>query len=125
MRFECGNLKSFVNHTTVTDFTEGDKCSNCGGCCTRLLYMNSKEIKKIKTYVEKNHIKLISRNFLPESTISMICPFRDEEKQICRIYEVRPLVCRTFQCNQSVEEMNKHKAFFSARYKCVDIKSLF
>jgi Fe-S-cluster containining protein len=36
----------------------------------------------------------------------MICPFCDlaKEKDKCRIYEVRPRVCRTYICSKKVDK---------------------
>jgi hypothetical protein len=30
----------------------------------------------------------------------MTCPFRDDLNKKCLIYEIRPEICRVFQCNQ-------------------------
>ena len=35
------------------DFTNNGKCSNCGGCCSRLLWLSTKEIQAIRLYVGK------------------------------------------------------------------------
>jgi Fe-S-cluster containining protein len=32
--------------------------------------------------------------------VDMTCPFRDERNKKCLIYEIRPEICRVFQCNQ-------------------------
>lgn len=41
----------------VYDFTKDGKCSSCGSCCSRYLPISEKELKTIKRYVKKHHIK--------------------------------------------------------------------
>ncbi|MDY4772047.1 MAG: YkgJ family cysteine cluster protein [Lachnospiraceae bacterium] len=80
--------------------TIGGKCSGCGGCCSDFLPLTDGEIKRIKTYM-KEHGVGASRHLLPLSNaeIKYTCPFRDEVKRICRIYEVRPEICRVWICD--------------------------
>lgn len=70
------------------------KCSKCGDCCTNFIPITKKEVKKIKKYVEENNIKAEKRIF--ENDIYMKCPFLDMKTKQCKIYEVRPFVCRDF-----------------------------
>ena len=84
--------------TEVTDFTINGKCSQCGQCCSNLLPLSDKEIARIKAYVKKHGIKEQRHNAL--MAVDMTCPFRDERNKKCLIYEIRPEICRVFQCNQ-------------------------
>lgn len=98
------------------NFTRDGKCSHCGNCCSTLLPVTKEEYKRIKKYVLSNNIKEC-RHAMPFAgqTTDLTCPFLDNEKKEnkCRIYEVRPLICRTFICDSNqrpewpVEEMQK------------------
>lgn len=89
------------------NFTEDGKCSSCGNCCSNILPMSRKEIQVIEKYVRKNHIQECN-HFLPvaKQAYDMTCPFRDNEQKICRIYPVRPEICRQFVCDS--EKRAKH-----------------
>lgn len=100
---------------TTMDCTKDGKCSGCGQCCSNYLPVSDREIKTIRRYIKKNNITPARHVIAPVSAkpIDMICPFRDEEKGICTIYEVRPLICKAFQCNlgpvEVLQEVSKHK----------------
>lgn len=87
----------------VLDFTVDGKCSSCGECCSTILPASDEEIKEIKQYVQKNHIKPKSNITAPMmNTIDLTCPFLDVSKEHkCMIYEVRPLICRKFICSNN------------------------
>lgn len=101
----------------VLDFTVDGKCSSCGECCTAILPVSEEEIKQIKRYVQKNHIKPKSNAnaLMVNKLIDLTCPFLDRSKEHkCMIYEVRPLICRKFICsknkpNWSVDELRERK----------------
>ena len=85
----------------IYNFTKGGKCSGCGGCCSNLLPMSQKEVDVIHRYIKKHHIKEC-KHLLPVATpaLDMTCPFRDNDKKICTIYEVRPDICKKFICDK-------------------------
>lgn len=93
--------------TNVTDFTINGKCSQCGQCCSNLLPLSDKEIARIKAYIKKHGIKEQRHNAL--MTVDMTCPFRDERNKKCLIYDIRPKICRVFQCNQERDEIVANK----------------
>ena len=93
--------------TNVTDFTINGKCSQCGQCCSNLLPLSDKEIARIKAYIMKHGIKEQRHNAL--MTVDMTCPFRDERNKKCLIYDIRPKICRVFQCNQERDEIVANK----------------
>lgn len=93
--------------TNVTDFTINGKCSQCGQCCSNLLPLSDKEIARIKAYIKKHGIKEQRHNAL--MTVDMTCPFRDERNKKCLIYDIRPEICRVFQCNQERDEIVANK----------------
>ena len=98
------------------DFTDNGKCIQCGNCCSNFLPMTYDEIKNIHEYVRKKKIKRCKHGlFAREKVIDFVCPFLDEskDKEKCRIYEVRPAVCREFTCCQ------KDRKEFASRKKIV------
>lgn len=99
----------------VYDLTDNGKCIQCGSCCSNRLPMTPHEIKTISEYIKKNNIKECKRLF-PTTTplLDLTCPFLDTTKKCekCRIYEVRPQVCRDFICNpqkMKPPDMDKYK----------------
>ena len=107
----------------VTDYTCEGKCSNCGKCCSNMLPLTRKEIKAIKAYVKKHHIKEQRHN--AAVGVDMTCPFRDEGKRICLIYEVRPSICESFICNRDPEFLQKSKLRHHNRGLVVPMRSEF
>ena len=86
----------------VYDFTENGKCTQCGSCCSNVLPMTQEEVKTIKHYIKRNKIKECKRSFpTTKDTIDLVCPFLDTSKETekCRIYAVRPKICRDFICD--------------------------
>ena len=92
--------KEFADGTY--NLTCNGKCTGCGKCCSNLLPMTDEEITTIKKYVKRYNIKE-NKHFVPLATptIDMTCPFLDDSKSCekCKIYEVRPKVCRDFICD--------------------------
>ena len=84
------------------------KCNQCGKCCANVLMLSKREIDKIKKYIKKNNISVINRNnvFLEEDV--NICPFLSEDNK-CNIYEVRPSICRSFNCNPELDKNMDYK----------------
>lgn len=95
-----------------TNYCNKGKCSSCGNCCTELLPLTIDEVKLIKAYVKEKHIEPYSNIFFiyegKEST-NLMCPFRDFDEKKCRIYEVRPKICRLFKCDQDLRTVDTHK----------------
>lgn len=91
----------------VTDCTKDGKCSRCGSCCSTMLPMTEKEVQTIKKWLKKHHVKEQRHNGMIGT--DMTCPFRDEMKKECLIYEVRPWICRDFMCNKKPEDIWKSK----------------
>ena len=86
------------------DLTESGNCTGCGQCCSNLLPLSESEIARIKSYIRRNKIKPCSHgNFLLNKVFDLFCPFLDSSKkdEKCKIYEVRPAICRYFICNKS------------------------
>lgn len=109
----------------VTNMTKNGKCSSCGNCCTSILPVSKEELKRITAYVKKRRIKKTEAN--KEVTLDMTCPFRDNEKRICRIYEVRPKICEVFVCSKwkNVIEQERDAFEFDLRYRTVNLREYF
>lgn len=120
------NLKSAIDkmNSGVYDFTDNGKCTQCGACCSNYLPMTQKEIATIHRFVKKHGIKEF-RHLFPVSndTFDMTCPFMDDSKQKekCRIYSVRPEICKQFICSKEKKPFNGHWQ----QYSVVDVRSEF
>lgn len=120
------NLKSAIDkmNSGVYDFTDNGKCTQCGACCSNYLPMTQKEIATIHRFVKKHGIKEF-RHLFPVSndTFDMTCPFMDDSKQKekCRIYSVRPEICKQFICSKEKKPFNGHWQ----QYGVVDVRSEF
>lgn len=82
-------------------------CSRCGNCCASNLPLTKKEEKKIREYIKKNNIQ--PEIFQTEKDINLQCCFYDRKNKLCKIYEVRPSICRSFRCNKKLETLEKEK----------------
>lgn len=107
----------------VYDFTKDGKCSQCGQCCSNFLPMSEKELKEIKRYVKKHHIKS-QKHLMPtvEPTIDMTCPLRNDAERKCMVYEVRPQICRSFLCSNPKNEIWAAKQEFHVKYRAVNLR---
>lgn len=112
----------------VYDFTKDGECTGCGACCSNYLPLNTKEIKEIKSYIKKKHIKEHRHNFPTSRFIKDgTCPFLNEgkENQKCEIYSVRPKICRVFICNQPPSKVKENKERFWKTRKPCDMRETF
>ena len=82
------------------DYTKNGECTGCGRCCSDLLPLCDEEIAVIRKYIRRKKIepcKHLPPTMYPKEDDT--CPFRDDAKKICTIYEVRPMICREFKCD--------------------------
>ena len=87
----------------VYNFCVNGECIGCGECCSNLLPMTDREVKKIRKVVRKNQLKPINHVPVPMvNAYDNLCPFRDDSRgdKKCVIYNIRPWVCRSFKCDQ-------------------------
>ena len=75
-------------------------CTRCGQCCAAMLPITRKEEKNIRDYIQKNNIE--PEFFQKSNDMNLQCCFYDRTNKICKIYEVRPNICRTFKCNRNI-----------------------
>jgi Fe-S-cluster containining protein len=94
------------------NYCKNGNCSGCGNCCTELIPLTITEVNLIKAYIKEKGVKPYSEVFFDyngKPSANLMCPFRDFDKQVCKIYPVRPKICRVFKCNQDLITVEKHK----------------
>lgn len=114
----------FDTNRKVKDFTDGGKCSKCGGCCNDLLYLSDTEIKDIKSYIKKHNIKEHTCSNVEQNALDFTCPFLNDEGT-CNIYSVRPKICRMFLCSKSEDVIERNQKMFKARFTLRSMRDTF
>ena len=110
----------------VFDYTVAGHCSNCGSCCSNILPISPQEILQIKLYIKKNQIKEQVCNYLTaEPVFNFVCPFRDTVEKKCLIYQVRPAICRDFQCDKPRNRILADKKMYHEQNRPVDMRAEF
>lgn len=127
---KIGSVEEMANdyQNGTHNFTHNGKCSECGNCCSRYLALNNKEINTIRNYTKKHNIKqqkhaiFVHREALFDAT----CPFLDDTRAThkCTIYEVRPLICREFKCDDWYK-IDRNNKIYKAKLRAVDVTELF
>lgn len=116
--------KEFADGTY--NLTCNGKCTGCGECCSNLLPMTDEEIEMIRKYVKRYNIKE-NKYLAPLANpiLDMTCPFLDDSKSCdkCKIYEVRPKVCRNFICDP--KQRSSIDAEWAKKCKTVNVRSEF
>ena len=115
---KLGSLGDFLSISenmgnNTYNLTDNGKCVQCGECCSNFLPMSKKEINEIHRYIKKHNIKEF-KNLFPVNnpTFDFTCPFlnADKSKEKCMIYEVRPMICRKFICdNKQRKELTQQE----------------
>ena len=106
------------------DFTNNGECIQCGACCSNYLPMTQKEIATIRRYIKKHNIKAYRHLFpMSKEAFDMTCPFMDDSKlkEKCRIYPVRPEICRQFNCSKDKKPFDTR----GQKYDVVDVRRKF
>lgn len=107
----------------TTNYTCNGKCSGCGECCGDILHLSRKEIKRIAKYIKQNKIEATPRSILV--AYDNTCPFRDNKDKKCKIYEIRPEICRVYKCDKAPEEVYRNREFNNERKLPRSMRSLF
>ena len=109
----------------VYDFTDNGKCTNCGQCCSDILPVSGSEIKTIKNYIRKHKIQE-QKHFAPVAEyFDFTCPFRNNLEKKCVIYEVRPLICRCFKCDNPKNKIESDKKVYRRKNNVVSMRETF
>ncbi len=117
--------------STVTNFTENGKCTECGQCCSSLLPIAASEIKAIRKYIRKHYIKpFVHKGPVASPMIDLTCPFLNDSKpnHKCMVYEVRPLICRIFICSKEMNLLDAMKIknhFATEEVQLVNMREIF
>lgn len=94
-----------ANLTKCTD-CKGN-CSRCGNCCTIGIPITKQEEQRIRIYIEKNNIE--AESLYEGNNFYAYCCFYDRKNHKCKIYDVRPSICRSFKCNKMKKLLEKEK----------------
>lgn len=121
-----GNLNQLLQDmkSGVYNFTKNGNCISCGNCCTALLPMTKAELKTIERFVKRKHLQLEKH---PRVNFDLTCPFRDNEKRICMIYEIRPQICRDFKCDKPQKKIDETKENYEYdnRFSIYNLREIF
>lgn len=121
------NFQEFMDSVLADktlDFTKDGKCSGCGNCCSRILPISEKEIKRIRHYIKQNNIRECVHCAPRVIDLDMTCPFLNSQNR-CTIYEVRPQICKSFLCCMSGGAIKANREEFHDMYGVVDMKETF
>lgn len=126
---ETGNILQMARaYSSIKDYTNNGECSKCGNCCGRILPLTQLEINQIKAYIKKHNIKrhIHITNVLAEASIDAMCPFLDDTKiDKCTIYEVRPSICRVYNCHKHITGELFDEPHFYKKHTIVDALKTF
>lgn len=124
---KMSNFEEFLRDMKhgVYNFTDNGKCICCGNCCTALLPVTKEELKTIKRYIKRKHIK--PEIHYGKVNIDLTCPFRNDAEKKCNVYEVRPAICRDFKCDkpQKMIEGTKETYHYDSRFHVVNMREVF
>ena len=107
----------------ITNYTCNGKCSCCGQCCGDLLHLSKREINLIDNYLKKHKVEATPQNIMFD--YDNTCPFRDNKNKICKIYEVRPDICRIYKCDKSPAEAIKNRELTNEGKPLRSMRNLF
>ncbi len=90
------------------------KCKNCGECCNMSAMISNFEMVEIQMFISDDenekigkrvneNIEKVNYRLKTNNEFDARCPLFDREGCSCLIYEVRPQVCRRFQCNREFD----------------------
>ena len=104
-----------LDQQELTDNTKDGRCTCCGECCSNMIALTRTDVARIRRYMKAHNITapedhtkaygVLKAN--PNKTLDLTCPFLvikklgaacGKQEASCRIYPVRPAVCRAFTC---------------------------
>jgi Fe-S-cluster containining protein len=83
------------------DNTIDGNCSGCGECCTDIIPLTKRDVKRLKKLVKDKNLNPNRRT--TNSGNNVCCPFLNDNIE-CSIYKNRPIICKSFKCNINKEE---------------------
>lgn len=111
-----------VEEMTYTNNTIAGKCSGCGDCCADLLPLSAEEVRRLKAYAEKHHLKAHTQKPFYMQGVDLTCPFRKQRESKCDVYEVRPHICRVFICSKTKEDARRDRNACHQRLKAYSLR---
>jgi len=111
----------------LTNYTLDGKCANCGACCSGYLPLSAQEIRRIHEYVDRHSIHEQHNGIavMVGPMLDMTCPFRDNIHKRCLIYDARPEICRSFQCDQPMKVIEERKRRFKEKNRYIMMRLEF
>lgn len=108
MRGTIGEVAKTATYTP--NIAVDGRCQNCGECCTEILPLTQKELKRLKRYAKEHGLKehFEASLFERKTTLDFTCPFRDSFNKRCEVYPARPEICRSFICSRTQEAAIKN-----------------
>lgn len=82
-------------------------CSRCGSCCALGVPITKEEENIIREYIKKNNIE--PEILIKNNNFYLSCCFFDRKNHKCKIYPVRPSICKTFKCDRNKKKLEKEK----------------
>lgn len=107
-----------------TTLQKNGECIQCGACCSNYLPMTKREVARIHKYIKDNNVMEYQHLFpVAKEVVDMTCPFMDDSKlkEKCRIYPVRPEICRQFNCSKDKKPFDGR----GQKYDVVDVRREF
>ena len=95
--------------SNISNCCDGRNCSKCGGCCTIGIPITRKEEKVIREYIKENNIEKEELIDKENNNFYADCCFHDRKTKLCKIYPVRPNICKSFKCCRKQSELEKEK----------------
>lgn len=91
-------------------FWERFRCQQCGMCCYTPgagLLLEEEDFKRIAKTVGKKKLETLCRYDKTQDVwvLKQPCPFYDQRKRGCKIYEIRPLTCIKYPLHPPLQEM--------------------
>lgn len=80
---------------------EHKNCIGCGQCCG-VIVTSTSEDERIKQFVKKMDV-FTKQRLRSQKRDILSCQFRDELKNNCAIYPVRPLICKLFGVTKGMQ----------------------
>lgn len=104
------------SYAPVDLFTGRGTHLGCGECCSRFLPVTDGELRVLRRAVRERGIRL-----RPEGAdIDLTCPLLSEGNG-CMAYDVRPMICRQYDCSEHARGVIRMHPFLS-RCRTVDLR---
>lgn len=110
-------------------FVKNGKCSRCGQCCSAHIPITDRDVARIKSYVLENHVKPIPHcGETNQVFMDLLCPFLKQHTDgtsECTIYEIRPDICKMYQCDKNPANYLNVAATFITQSEERNLQQLF